>query len=937
MLKQKTLSRKSTIDYLHNVAKKYNLPFAKDADSLIYTGTLTKTEDVILDLYEIVLEDKPLVASQLGDLSKLIPEYNKFLERADRFTNTLENKGLLSDGSLTKAGFESLKANVNLGAVSGVGITLPGYKLKNLLKHYGINTKQKSGTKAALASLAMLGAGMMGMAATKDLHPDLDGILIDDVSAQDEPLIKMYKSKNPGLNVIDADKNLGLNYIRLQDDQVLLANLDKNDIYIYNTTTNNYKHIPIDFELVHLDPVDIGKNDFDEYVIYLASDQSIISINVDTLKQETIFEDINALWVDSVKVRSPSITWNTVNTEPNDEYNWDVYLYNERDGALYNPDTEFPYTGEIVDESNGVAGAYGLVHTVLYEAGNDIYVYSGKTGNFDQVSPGSKYSERRHDSPDVWLDTAVWSCNGDCEYGEGIYIWNLRSDELRDMINDANAVFPVIDRDNVAWYSFENNALRIHNIQNNDTNDIIIDEATYLDISNEKIAWQTGNKFYLADLNNYDWTMNILPDDPPITPNNPTNNNNQTIPDNFTEISPELEALVEKHAPTLLFSKDESYFPTDPYADDSNVTNNALKWQKAEFPKDDKAIYYAVTDYSNTTSPEHPEGYKVIQYWSYYVYNDWGSDDHEYDWEVIHKWVDNKSGNVFYTSASMHWWDNNYQGDISRFLVEEGGHGMSKDIFMLDHIKMDFNGVGKVQDKNSYELRPLEDLLKYDASDFPGERGKFPTEQNRYKDPDSYIRLNPTYGLLTQISIKNSPELFAVDSIGRTTGLKNDKIVESIPNSKYFSAEERIIILGEIKPYIYLKGIYNEDYILEVKKVNRVNEDIRIKKSDIKQGETIKLEFADLPKNDFENNLQNVQRHSPILTLAGALGVSSAATIYFTRKKYKQTESKIKAKGLSFADFDDSKSKSGKAMSFDDFESNEPKSNKALSFEDFEN
>ena len=190
-------------------------------------------------------------------------------------------------------------------------------------------------------------------------------------------------------------------------------------------------------------------------------------------------------------------------------------------------------------------------------------------------------------------------------------------------------------------------------------------------------------------------------------------------------------------------------------------------------------------------------------------------------------------------------------------------------------------------------MRPLEDLLKYRDIDFPGERGKFPTEQNRYKDPDRYVRLNPVQGALTQLSIKNSPELSVVDSSGSTTGLKNGKIIEYIPYSKYFPAEERIITLGTEKPTIFLKGTADEDYTLEAKNIIGAKEELIIKRGTIKKDEIIKLEYVDLQKDNSENNLQNTHWQTlGIAAIGGAVAGAIGLTAYRQKQRSKPKKSK---------------------------------------------
>ena len=361
-----------------------------------------------------------------------------------------------------------------------------------------------------------------------------------------------------------------------------------------------------------------------------------------------------------------------------------------------------------------------------------------------------------------------------------------------------------------------------------------------------------------------------------------------------TEITPELESLVKQKSPTYLFSEGEKYTIANPYADDSDITNNLLNWDKNEFPND-LVVYYAVTDYRPyKVSAEHPEGFKVIQYWSYYVYNDWGSDKHKHDWEVIHKWVDNKNGEVFYTSASMHLWDNEYEKNVNSFFVEEGGHGMSKDNYMIDYIKMSFNGVAKVLDKNSYELRPLNDLQEYAANDFPGERGKFPTDQERFKDPDKAIRLsNSLETIVSEFKIKNSPELLVIAD-GKATGFRDGRVIEDIPMSNYIENEERIIIIGDHKDIeVVLTGTENEKYELEGRTYNNGVEKTFTNKGTIRDNEIKKLDVTDTETPSADNESPNYTQ----LMVAAAIGGGALPILYLVRnKKSEKVDSSNKPK-----------------------------------------
>jgi len=365
--------------------------------------------------------------------------------------------------------------------------------------------------------------------------------------------------------------------------------------------------------------------------------------------------------------------------------------------------------------------------------------------------------------------------------------------------------------------------------------------------------------------------------------------------------------LLQTNAPTFIFGGGEKFFPANPYGDgDRNVANNYANWRSdnwGEVGLQPDEIYYHVTDYSNKTSMEHPEGYKVLQYWSYYVYNDWGFDQHQFDWEVIHKWVDNKSREVFYTSSSMHLWDNKYDGNINKFTVEEGGHGMSKDGELAGSIQVVTNGVGYISaygpddgfdETSNYELWPLEDLQEYAANDFPGERGKFPTDQERFKDPDKAIRLsNSLETIVSEFKIKNSPELLVIAD-GKATGFRDGRVIEDIPMSNYIENEERIIIIGDHKDIeVVLTGTENEKYELEGRTYNNGVEKTFTNKGTIRDNEIKKLDVTDTETPNADNESPNYTQ----LMVAAAIGGGALPILYLVRnKKSEKVDSSNKPK-----------------------------------------
>ena len=753
-------------------------------------------------------------------------------------------------------------------------------RLRNLSDYVSsrFNNFKHTKTAAALTAAGMISAATFG-ALTKDLGVELPDIVMENAEAQyDEAEFVTYRITS------DAQKQC---LPTISGDHLAWASED-GSITVLNIYTGNKQTIPANIEL--------NDGDFDlseKYLVYSNWNETIdrsliIYYNLTKTPWEKNTIEVGGL-VREIAINEENLAINSY-TGDNNFYIINLKTEDERDIADPYPYDNYRYMPDIWSDK--------VVYEIegYFAPTNSIYYYDLDTNEEIVV-----FSESQHSAyePAIWQNKIVYYLDiADHESEEGIYVYDTTYERTTQIIGDTASIsaFPKIHDYNVV-YSIQEK-VSFYNL--NSTYDYFLTEvisdytgagitspSPKADIWGSNIIYVSGGDVYLTNIQGLDLS-NIgkkVPND--RSKDDPQTNNSDVKPSELT-----IEDLIKWYAPNYLFSQDEKYYPTNPYADDSDVTNNALNWQKGDFPNNE-TIYYAVTDYSNKISTEHPKGFKVIQYWSYYVYNDWGADEHEYDWEVIHKWVDNKSGAVFHTSASMHFWDNNYQENIDTFWVEGGGHGTSKDLFMLDHIEMPINYGSKSLFGNSYELHPLEDLLKYNASDFWGERGKFPTDQERFKDPDNAIRLNPTRGVLTQVTIKNSPELYVVDSAGRTTGLKNGKIVESIPNSKYFPREEKIIILGNEHPVVInLKGTADEKYTLEVKTVTGDKEDVRFENNSIKKGETTKLRFSDLQKDESKNNLQNNQTNYPLVAaIGGAVASAIGLTAYRKKQQSKLTKS----------------------------------------------
>lgn len=175
--------------------------------------------------------------------------------------------------------------------------------------------------------------------------------------------------------------------------------------------------------------------------------------------------------------------------------------------------------------------------------------------------------------------------------------------------------------------------------------------------------------------------------------------------------SPE-EDILEKYAPILYMHPDERYHPTDVM----NMLKNSRLYERRDWKKDkpvdrtptlhelvnnfDEDKYYLRLKYNEKklkkrnwekdqtvygrqfTTYEGGTERTVLQYWFFYVYNDW-DDDHEGDWEMI-QIVFGSNNEPLLITYSIHKggmtlpWDDpkvSKNGDHPKVYVNLGGHG----------------------------------------------------------------------------------------------------------------------------------------------------------------------------------------------------------------------------------------------------------------------
>ncbi|QKY15637.1 hypothetical protein [Halorubrum sp. CBA1229] len=116
--------------------------------------------------------------------------------------------------------------------------------------------------------------------------------------------------------------------------------------------------------------------------------------------------------------------------------------------------------------------------------------------------------------------------------------------------------------------------------------------------------------------------------------------------------------LAERFAPTLYFDEQETWFPTDPrpyeverdgepivdgFAAFDGYTERA---READGPPDPTVFYHGV-EYADSPLA-------VVQFWYYFAFDQFTTNFHWHDWEVLHVFVDTESGDPQLYVASSH-------------------------------------------------------------------------------------------------------------------------------------------------------------------------------------------------------------------------------------------------------------------------------------------
>jgi hypothetical protein len=116
-------------------------------------------------------------------------------------------------------------------------------------------------------------------------------------------------------------------------------------------------------------------------------------------------------------------------------------------------------------------------------------------------------------------------------------------------------------------------------------------------------------------------------------------------------------ALVDRFAPDLYFGRLEKWFPTDPRAfiDDADeprpvegftaLEEYSTAYERAGAPPE-PTVFYRVT--------EAADGVDAVQYWMYSAFDQFTTNFHWHDWELLQVFVDRESGDPLLVSASAH-------------------------------------------------------------------------------------------------------------------------------------------------------------------------------------------------------------------------------------------------------------------------------------------
>ncbi|WP_136717329.1 hypothetical protein [Halorientalis salina] len=147
----------------------------------------------------------------------------------------------------------------------------------------------------------------------------------------------------------------------------------------------------------------------------------------------------------------------------------------------------------------------------------------------------------------------------------------------------------------------------------------------------------------------------------------------------------EAETMAQRYAPILYFDENEQWFPTDPRPYESEVDGESVvdgfdaldgyteRFDEAGQPPESTVFYRALSYEDSSLS--------VVQYWLYSAFDQFSTNFHWHDWEVVHVFVDDETEEpqLFVASAHSRKVPNNEFLDpdsetVPRILTELGSH-----------------------------------------------------------------------------------------------------------------------------------------------------------------------------------------------------------------------------------------------------------------------
>ena len=180
--------------------------------------------------------------------------------------------------------------------------------------------------------------------------------------------------------------------------------------------------------------------------------------------------------------------------------------------------------------------------------------------------------------------------------------------------------------------------------------------------------------------------------------------------------------LAERFAPTLYFDEYEKWYPTDPgqytsERDGDTVVHgfDAVEGYHSEFDGEgeppEPVGFYNVVGYEGSSLV-------AIQYWFYYVFDQFSCNFHWHDWEVLHVFVDTETGEPQLHVASSHSREvpNNEFLDpdpdvVPRVLPELGSHSSTLSVNEVHDRFQRFGGDGLIADVTNEAIDQIEDLV----------------------------------------------------------------------------------------------------------------------------------------------------------------------------------------------------------------------------------